>query len=272
MPVAYRRTSQANQLRRRANLFAVLLAQLAPRRYEAVRNGDLFSTYSSLLEVVGKRFPIWIADYMMDELPDDEGELLGTLELMGIPISPLGICEDSGGSGSVTLDLLSYLLSDPAHRDPVDKLRDGDAWRYLAPLEPWFTQHLSNTLCAPPKGRQWAGRWQSLYMLVKYVNHDTNYQWLDISEFDMFEGGNPPWSLDDIESLAQDWKQALPVWTPLKRLINWLDGRPAERLPLLCAALTGDEPVRRAISQPKRMKTLAEVFNAQDKRTHAREG
>jgi hypothetical protein len=264
LPVAYRRTSLVKQLRLRANVFAVLLARLDARRYRAACRGGVKDVYSALLGVLSKRFPIWWPDYMIDDYPDDE-DALGSMEMLGIPICPLGLDDENGTyGGSPTLGLLSYLLTDPAHRLPVDRLgiHDAcDAWRKFPSLEPWFDQMIEVKCGEPPRGRKWAGRWQSLSMLVKYVCHDTGYQWLDVSEFDMDEGGNPPWTLDDIEWLTNEWNDAELVWKPLKALLNWLDSKPAVRLPRLCALLTGNESARQICSEPKPLgKTLAEVF------------
>jgi hypothetical protein len=264
LPDAYRRTSLVRQMRQRANVFAVLLARLDPRRYQAVCGGDVKAVYLALLGVLSKRFPIWWPDYMLEDYPDDE-DVLGSMEMLGIPICPLGIDDENGTyNGSPTLGLLSYLLTDPVHRLPVADLGQFggcDAWRKHTTLKPWFDQMIEEKWCEPPHGRQWAGRWQSLSMLVKYVMHDTGYQWLDVSEFDMDEGGNPPWSMDDIEWLTNDWNDSQPVWKSLKDLMNWLDSKPAVRLPRLCAILTGNDQARQKYSEPKPLgKTLAEVF------------
>lgn len=111
-----------------------------------------------------------------------------------------------------------------------------------------------------PKGREWKGRWQNLEWLVKYCQGDTGYQWLDLSPEDMDEGGNPPWTLEDIRALTDDWEDAKRILRPLKRFIEWIDARPAERLPLVLAALTGDKAVREKLSAPVKAKTLIEVL------------
>ncbi len=272
LPLAYRRSSLAKALRLKINVFATLLAQLAPQRYLAVRDGSLADIYMELIEVVSARFPVWEPDYFFDEF-DDEEEAMGYAEQMGIPVESVGLDEDDDRTyeNSMTLSLLSYLMIEPAHRLSVEQVRTGRSWIEVKALEPWFNAHLEEKWIAPPRGRAWAGRWQNLPLLVQYIEHNTGYQWLDLSSLDLDEGGNPPWSMADIEFLTRDWAATKPVWTALTRFIAWLDQAPETRLPRLLRALTGDEAARNQLSEPKKPgRTLVEIFNAEEKRNHAR--
>jgi len=63
--------------------------------------------------------------------------------------------------------------------------------------------------------------------------------------------GYPQWDIDEIWSLAQMWTQAQPVWKRIKRLVDYVDAKPAVRAPLLAGALCGDEDTRQRLSRPK---------------------
>lgn len=277
--LAIRRTDLANQLRRKSNTFARLLAQVSPRLYERTTKAaptviagtrfDTWNYYVALINWCSKRFPVWLPDYLVEEFSADD-EMEACLGEMGIPVDPLGVREEELYNGlSPTLGIVAYLLEKPAQRVSADRLREnhvGDVWRNMERLQPYLDREIQFEFSRPPRGRQWIGRWQNLPMLVQYIYHDTGYQWLDICEDEMDEGGNPPWSIDDMNFLANDWTLAKRVWQNLRDFMQWLDGNPQGYLPTALAALTGDEQVRAAISRPIRSKTLGEVFDAQDKK------
>jgi hypothetical protein len=47
------------------------------------------------------------------------------------------------------------------------------------------------------------------------------------------------------------WTQAQSVWKRIKRLVDYVDAKPAVRAPLLAGALCDDEAARQRISRPK---------------------
>lgn len=279
LPETLRRSSLAKLLRRRANHFAQMLAQLSSTAYARLGNqATLWDCYSALMTYCGKLFPVWYPDFMTDDF-ESEDELGYTMDSMGIPVYPVGTQDGDFVYGrSAALSGVAYFLEGVTGRVSVAQLernRMGEAWRRLRSLEPWHERQIERAMIKPPAGRKWRGRWESLPWLVKYIDHDTGFQWLDLCAEDMDEGGNPPWSIEDIRFLAHDWTEAERVWKPLKKFIAWLDAQPARRMPIVMGALTGDERVRLRISEPKRPgRTLAEVFDEENKtrgqRAHAR--
>jgi len=273
-----RRSSLASLLRVKVNYFARLLAEVAPHLYTRTAqaapltiNGTQFHTwnyYVALVNWCSDKFPVWIPDYLQEEFEDDQ-IMMEALADVGIPVEPVGVRDDELYHGwSATLGIVAYLLQQPVQRESIGKMMTnhvGEAWTKLERVQPYLDRQIDDRFAQPPRGRQWTGRWQNLPWLIQFVQHDTGYQFLDVTEDEMDEGGNPPWSKDDIEFLSRDWATTQRVWKPLREFIQWLDSNPNGYMPTLIAALTGDDAVRRQISQPKRTKTLAEVFDAQDK-------
>jgi len=271
LPPTFKRTSLAQLLLKRANPFSALLAQLAPRVYDQMpdKNNPL-QVYNTLVQYCDTLFPVWFPCFDEELDPgeeftfDDEG-LIYNMDILGIPVNPIGLTDHDAMYGqSAALSAVSYYLESRPKRQPVAQLiknHVGQAWTGIKALERYDERHIERVNMWPPVNQVWSGRWQNLEWLVKYVQHDTGYQWLDLCNEDMDEGGNPPWSMDDIEWLTNDWNDSQPVWKSLKDLMNWLDSKPAVRLPRLCAILTGNDQARQKYSEPKPLgKTLAEVF------------
>jgi hypothetical protein len=276
LPATYRRSFIAGQLGLRCHTFNVLLAILAPDHYLALKDHNPFTVYTALFRHCETLFPIYEPEWFADEYVEDE--LLYVMEESGIPVRPYGVEDwDLEFGPSPALSVVSYLLEQPEQRVAVNRLDGGAgrAFKKLWTLEPFLTKQIDPKMINPPRGRKWSGRWAQIPMLVKYIQHDTRYQWLDVSVSECDEEYNPPWTLDDIRFLARDWAKTAPVWKALHGFITWLDGAPGSRLPWLLLALTGDEKTRMKLSEPKREngRTLAEVFIEQEERasTHTRD-
>lgn len=267
---AFRKSCIARLFRKRANLFAQLLAQVAPRVYEATADRTGWDYYKALLAWCDVRFPIWEPDYLEDEIGAGE-DAMDILTEMGIPVSPVGLIdEEMFDFTSATLNVVTYLLHPMRERPDLGSSRlwnrTRDDWTNLPFLRPFSEIEIDVSNFNAPRGRQWMGRYKSLPHLIQYIYHDTGNQLLDLCSYDLDEGGNPPWSIDDINFLIKDWAEALKIWKPLTALIEWLDAEPNGRIPIVLGALAGDQAVRREISRPKHAKTLAEVFDAEDKK------
>jgi len=270
---AYRKTCVARLLRKKTNFFANLLAQVAPRIYAATDARTDWDYYAALLAWCEDRFPVWTPDYLQEEIGVGE-DATQMLIHMGIPVEPIGLPdEDMFGFNSTTLNVVTYLLHSPSARPDINsatmRVRGNrpDDWTKQPFLIPFFDLEIDVANFNAPRGREWTGRYKSLPHLCQYIYHDTGNQWLDLCSYDLDEGGNPPWSVDDINFLIKDWAEAKKIWKPLNELITWLDAEPNGRIPIVLGALTGDQAVRREISRPKRSQTLAEVFDAEDKKS-----
>lgn len=267
---AYRKTCVARLLRKNTNFFANLLAQVAPRVYAATDARTAWDYYTALIVWCEDRFPVWTPDYLEDKIGTGE-DAMDTLVSMGIPVETVGLIdEDMFDFNSPTLNVVTYLLHSPSERPYLDssrlRNRNNLDWTNQPFLRPFFDLEIDVTNFNAPRGREWTGRYKSLPHLCQYIYHDTGNQWLDLCSYDLDEGGNPPWTVDDINFLIKDWAAAKKIWKPLTELITWLDAEPNGRIPIVLGALTGDQAVRREISHPKRSKTLAEVFDAEDKK------
>lgn len=268
---AYRKTCVARLLRKKTNFFANLLAQVAPRIYAATDARTDWDYYAALLAWCEDRFPVWTPDYLQEEIGVGE-DATQMLIHMGIPVEPIGLPdEDMFDFNSTTLNVVTYLLHSRAERPDFDsttfrvRVRHDD-WTKQPFLRTFSESEIDVANFNATRGREWTGRYKSLPRLLEYIYHDTGNQWLDYCTYDLDEGGNPPWSVDDINFLTKDWTAAKKIWKPLSDLIQWLDAEPNGRIPIVLGALTGDQAVRREISHPKRSKTLGEVFDAEDKK------
>lgn len=263
---AWRRSWIVGQLQRYCNPFAVLLAQLAPKQWARVANENTMAVYYELLYVCNELFPVYDAYFYADEDPTEGDPLQARLE-MGIPLDLLGLNEDEIEYGhSPTFGFLGYLM------EPVEGRKQphafprglGESWRRLAELQPLYGRYIERKWANAPRGREWCGVWKNITALAGYVMHDTGNWMLDVSNQaaseDYGEGGYPPWTIEDIRNCEREYKHAQPLLKSIMALRDYVDERPGERLPLLAAALTGDREVRRQLSRPKRVKTLAEIF------------
>lgn len=268
---AYRKTCVARLLREKTNFFANLLAQVAPRIYAATDARTDWDYYAALLAWCEDRFPVWTPDYLQEEIGVGE-DATQMLIHMGIPVEPIGLPDENMFDfNSTTLNVVTYLLHSRAERPDFDsttfrvRVRHDD-WTKQPFLRTFSESEIDVANFNATRGREWTGRYKSLPRLLEYIYHDTGNQWLDYCTYDLDEGGNPPWSVDDINFLTKDWTAAKKIWKPLSDLIQWLDAEPNGRIPIVLGALTGDQAVRREISHPKRSKTLGEVFDAEDKK------
>ena len=264
---AWRRTWIAAQLQRTCNSFAVLLEQLAPKRWARLAGENTQAIYYELLSVCSERFPLFDPYFYTDEDPTDGDPIEERLEF-GIPIDLLGIPDEEIEYGtSPTFGFIGYLMEPAEWRtSPREFQRDmGKSWRNIAELQPFYEKYIEHRWCQAPRGREWRGVWKPITALAEYVMHDTGNWMLDVSnraaQEDYGEGAYPPWTIEDIRNCEREYQRAKPVLKSILALRDYVDARPGERLPLLAAALTGDHEMRRQLSKPKRVKTLAEVFS-----------
>jgi hypothetical protein len=93
--------------------------------------------------------------------------------------------------------------------------------------------------------------------LIQMLDHNTGNAWLDVGEMSLAEGGGyPEWSRENVEWLAEAWRQARPVLDGVLALLNWKNdgaGSVAEKLSAIRDALVaaherrqGHDPVAAA--------------------------
>lgn len=260
---AYRRSYFAHELARLVSVFPSLLAQLAPDVYRALKDKSAMGCYGSLLRYIDANlFPIfdtWILDVIEDLEIDPASEAEG----FGIPVHVLGLDDEdlvyNIGSPSITLAYYLCWTSSYSGRPALDTLAALEKFPEVRrQYQELFTvKHFHK----PPRGRRWTPPWDALKLLCDYSQNGTGYRWLDYSHIMVEEvGGYPPWHIDEIRALAREWKRTQPVWERLKAIIEHVDARPTERLPLLGGALCGEKQARLQISQPEHSKTLAEAL------------
>jgi hypothetical protein len=264
---ALRRSWIAAQLQHYCNPFAVLLAQLAPKRWARIAGENTLALYYELLAVCSDLFPVFEAMFYADDDPTDGDPIEERLE-MGIPIDLLGLNDDEIEYGtSPTYGFIGYLMEPlEGRRQPREFPHGlGECWKKIAELQPLYDMYIERKWAHAPRGREWCGAWKPITALAGYVMHDTGNWMLDVSNQeaseDYGECSYPPWTIEDIRNCEREYKRAKPVLKSILALRAYVDERPGERLPLLAAALTGDRDVRMQLSQPKRAKTLAEVWS-----------
>lgn len=273
---AYRRSFFADAFLRQTSTFVRLLCQLAPDRYRSLRDKSPLSVYDELLDYCGTLFPVFEPnlDYVFEL---DEGAHANMAEAeaaeeFGVPVKLQGINDDDVLYGSSpTFCFIALLSSRSSKRGAVENLSAiGKSFMGIRALRPFFDREIHRSKSGekalgalPPHGRAWAGRWQSITELVNYVWHQTGYVLLDATNQEMAEYDETygPWDIDHIRYYAKSWKESKPMLDRITAFQRWLDERPAERLPLLAAAITGDKAVRQQLSQPKKKsKRLIEVL------------
>ncbi len=263
---ALRRSWVVQQLQCYCNPFAILLAQLAPKRWEKMVGENTLAIYYALLETCGSLFPIFDPFFYADEDPTEGDPIEERLEF-GIPIDLLGLNDDEIIYGaSPTFGFIGYLMDQPEGREqPHEFPRDvGESWKNITELRPFYGVTIESKWIHAPRGREWRGVWNPMTALAEYVMHDTGNWMLDVSNQsaaeDYLEGGYPPWTIEDVRNCEREYQRAKPILKTIETLRAYVDERPSERLPLLAAALTGDKAARFQLSQPKHAKTLAEVW------------
>lgn len=268
---AYRRSFFADAILRQTSTFVRLLCQLAPMRYARLQDKSPISVYWELIAYCNTLFPTFdLALEAEDWGEGAEGEdydEASAAEEFGIPIDLCGPDDYELAQGSSpSLGYIAYLVETDANdgdRLPLENMSDGmgEAWRHIRALKPFHARPVKSYHA--PHGRQWAGDWQALTELVEYVQHKTGHLFLDNSNQEIAEMGESyaPWDIEHIRWYAQEWKRAQPVMQRIDALQKWIDGYPSERLPLLAAAITGDEEVRRQLSRPKKSKQLVDIWH-----------
>src|SRR5512139_2812384 len=247
---AWRRSWIVTQLRRYCNPFAVLLAQLAPKRWAGVAGENTLAIYYELLTVCSERFPVYDAVFYEDEDPTEGDPIEARLE-MGIPIDLLGLNDDEIQYGrSPTFGFIGYLMEIVEIRTQPGKfpMNLGESWRNIAELRPFYDKYIDRRWCSAPGRREWCGVWKPITALAEYVMHDTGNWMLDVSnqsaQENYLDGGYPPWTIEDILNCEREYKRARPVLNSIMALRDYVNARPGERLPFLASALTGDRQVR----------------------------
>lgn len=62
--------------------------------------------------------------------------------------------------------------------------------------------------------------------------------------------GMPPWNIDEIQSLIDDWAQCSPILDRKDAFNKWVDEKPDERIPQMARALLGDKETLEAVTEP----------------------
>lgn len=267
-----RRTWLAETLRASGytSVFARLLRELAPERL--ARCQDVEAIYRELLAHIGALFPVYTPDYdwweeMWGEAVDEDGdETTYDFEYhafdFGIPVNVRGLDDQDvlASEHCPPALALGYALS-RSHLLPAGDSLLPPALRPFSRLEIGLLLGSRDAATPePPHGRRWARAWAGLPDFWDYVNAHTGCAFLDYSDGDLAEGiVNPPWDLDEIHNLADDWRRGAPIWQHVKVLVDYV-GKSQARLLDLGRLLTGDEAARRRLSAPQRTKTLAQVF------------
>jgi hypothetical protein len=268
---AMRRSWIMNLADERINLFARLLAKLDPTRTINHARGKM-SAYFALLDYLGTLFPVFESEF---EIYADEGEdPVLAAEQMGIPTDIMGREYDDRFERSTwaALSAVEWFQSNSEERHQPNSYKSNlDQYPALKPIQRYLEEFRTRDFVAralkPGRGREWIEPWNALPDLVKYVDSNTGIYWLDVSHMDISESGGsyPMWTIGEIRALAREWKQAEVVWERIKRLADYIDANPANRVWLLLAVLSGDPDARDEVTRYKararKPKTLAEVWN-----------
>ena len=274
--------------------FGDLLRQLDPIAYARVAPQGGLAVYEAIIKHVSDLFPILEIDFDIREQMyleaidegyeiDDEGfmgdgeegraeniihepqpynTLLDAWEY-GLPVSPVGTesFQLREYTDTPALSLCQHIVvrnelnSNPLVRQDPGWLKHHRRYLDLAQVGTGCLTRLT-----APNGREWIKPWGAVADMVRYVDGDTGYMLLDYSIDEAEEMGLPRWDIDEINGFAAEWKQAKPIHDGIMALANYIDAKPAKRLPILLRLLTGHEPTRNALSKPIRTKTLVEVF------------
>lgn len=265
---AYRRSYFARLLERRANIFAELLAQLAPDRYAAMGDAYPMDYYWVLLEHCSTLFPVFEPgfDFYEEMGEEEEGyDPLAEADYQGIPVQVLGVDSwDASYGTSPALCLCEWWGLEQARRNRQETPR---ALRpYFELLAGYAASPIVPGCRCPPEGRVWREPWSAIGDLLDYFAHNTGWRFLDYSREMLDWNQMPPWNIEEINDLAQDWARTQPVWERIKKLWEYIDDKHyrTERLPLLAGLLVGDSKARRTLSRPQRReapgKTLIDVL------------
>jgi hypothetical protein len=268
---AVRRSWLLNRADERINLFARLLAKLDPTRTINHVHGKM-SAYFALLDYLGTLFPVFESEF---EIYEDEGENPVFVAIqMGIPADVRGrTYEDRFEQRTwAALSAIEWFRSSSEERRRPNSYESNlNDYPALKPIQRHLEEFRYSELVAsalkPGRGREWIEPWNGLLDLVEYVDSNTGIFWLDVSHMDIDESGGsyPMWSIGEIRALAREWKKAEVVWERIKRLADYIDANPANRVWLLLAVLSGLPDAREEVTRYKpsarKPKTLAEVWN-----------
>jgi hypothetical protein len=270
-------------------VFAVLLRDLAPKEFERLREkrATPYEILVAVVDEVSKLFPLdtytldaiynnayEVDDYDDDgahhdvDAPPDDPDLRAArdIEFYGIPIQAFGFNLGNGEHRSPATALLLLAAGVDAEiwgRDFIERV-ERDCAAILAPFgvlplqSPGrrsrrgaliFNLQSPNLLPAPP-GRRWLSAWSGVADALRWVSSSTGYDFLDRDEDQVnWEYPMPPWDMDEIRSLAGQWKEAKPILDRARALIAYVDADPPARLPILRGLLSGDPASIRAATR-----------------------
>lgn len=246
LPFAIRWSWLAGEIERKESEidFCALLRHFAPAEYRRERPNTQLNAYVRLIDWLGERIPMLAADeaerWGRDALA--EGGVLGW---DGIPVYAQGV-EDEDMNSPAIAALMTVFKSGGYIQDtfaPYTAMAAG--WGIALPLD-------MNHLVKPPRRKRWVKPWGGLCDLLEWINHDTEYDWLNFTEEDMGYSQNPSWNKDEIQGLLDTWERCQPVLERAMTFRAWVDEQPQERLPLMGRVLLNDPAAMAAITEPKR--------------------
>lgn len=92
-----------------------------------------------------------------------------------------------------------------------------------------------------PAGRAWREPWQHLDMLVRWVQNDTGWGWLDETTLNLEECAcYPPWDADEITALIENWRECEPIQNGIGKLSKYIEEGWQTRLTLMTRVIHGD--------------------------------
>lgn len=255
--------------------FPYILHTLAPDVYAALQNHSMIECYKALLnwldsndETGNRRLPInilWAQTHIEDYeyLYRERG---GTSEdawwESTIPLLTFGVDienltdQESQAKALIICEVTEYgneydLKAFPAlvpYLDVIPNMDDCDITEFGK----------------PPKGRKFIEPWDGLGNLCDWMASMTGHDILNLSDTDVWEGAieMPPWTVDDLRSLIDDWKDAQVVMNSANLLADFIDKHPRERLPLLQRVIHQDVKALESVTIPDPLanRTLIQVL------------
>lgn len=106
--------------------------------------------------------------------------------------------------------------------------------------------------------------YEGLINWAKIVTHDTGNDFIDIDEDDLYSGMElPPWNLQTVEYLTQEWHEGVLFWRPAEDLLTDVETDPANKFEELLNFILE----KRDAPQPRKKETLYEIFaeNSEEK-------
>jgi len=100
-------------------------------------------------------------------------------------------------------------------------------------------------------------QYEGLISWAKIVTHSTDNDFIDIDEEDLYSGWElPPWTLDFVEGLTQEWQQMKVFWNTANALLKEVDKDPAGKFEEILNFILE----RKKFPPKEKGKTLAEIF------------